>query len=196
MKRGSGEEEPYFLGLDDSHRQSGSYARDLRAIGQALEEKNLLFFDLEFEGDGYVVHGKAHPSAAGGQSLISGMRGLISSLLTGESPRPSTEIELRFTANEIHRMDDARRESRRDSNRAPDAHSVSQLLRGAGAYLDRQRNVSLIGITVAERWVTLRYRTAEGRLEETKQDIEFFYNYWVKMYLQRSNRKAASALQS
>jgi hypothetical protein len=196
MKRGCGKEEPYFLDLDDSHYQSDSYSRDLRAIGQALESKNLLSFDLVFEGDGYVVRGKARPSASGGQSLVSGMCNLISSLLNGGSLRAKTDLELRFTTNEIHRMDDARRENRCDSNRAPDAYSLSQLLRGAGAYLDKQRKASLVGITLEERWVTLRYRTAEGRLEETKQDIEFFYNYWVKMYLQRRNRKAASALQS
>jgi hypothetical protein len=36
---------------------------------------------------------------------------------------------------------------------------------------------------VEDRWVTVRYRTAEGRIEEAKQDVEYFYNYWVKMYL-------------
>jgi hypothetical protein len=36
--------------------------------------------------------------------------------------------------------------------------------------------------------VTVRYRTAEGRIEQAKQDVTYFYNYWVKMYLRRGLR--------
>ena len=36
--------------------------------------------------------------------------------------------------------------------------------------------------------MTLRYKTGEGRLEQAQQDVEYFYNYWVKMYLRRIDR--------
>lgn len=190
MKRRRDEEEAYFLGLDESAGQTLSYARELRAIGQALEGKNFLSLDLELDGGDYVARGKVRLARSGGPSIIDLLRDAIRSLVNGESAGPMTarDLVLRFTAAKIYQMDSAGREKRRDSNQTPDAHSLSQLLRGAGAYLDKHRNASLIGITVNDRWVTLRYRTAEGRLEQAKQDIEFFYNYWVKMYLQRSNR--------
>jgi hypothetical protein len=70
----------------------------------------------------------------------------------------------------------------------PDPYSISQILRGAGNYLDNRDETSLVGITIKDRWVTVRYKTAEGRLEQAKQDLEYFYDYWVKMYLRRSNR--------
>jgi hypothetical protein len=70
----------------------------------------------------------------------------------------------------------------------PDPYSISQILRGAGSYLDNRDVTNLVGITLKERWVTVSYQTAEGRLEQAKQDLEYFYNYWVKMYMRRSNR--------
>jgi hypothetical protein len=96
---------------------------------------------------------------------------------------------MRFSPEQIHALELQGRARRRDSNQTPDGHSLSQLLRGAGAYLDGHHAVSLLGITLQDRWVTLRYETRDGRVEQAAQDIEFFYNLWVKMYLQRSNRR-------
>ena len=70
----------------------------------------------------------------------------------------------------------------------PDPYSLSQILRGAGSYLDNRHNTKLVGISLKGKWVTVSYQTAEGRLEQAQQDLEYFYDYWVKMYLHRSNR--------
>jgi hypothetical protein len=189
MNRRAGEEEPYVLGLDEADAQRLPYARELRAIGQALEDKELRSLDLELDGEDYVARG-VRPRSACGPSIFDALRGLISSLTAGENDRPTTasDLQTRFTSEQIHIIESQGRNRRRDPNQTPDAYSLSQLLRGAGAYVDKKRNASLIGVSVSDRWITLRYRTADGRIEETKQDIEFFYNYWVKMYLQRSNR--------
>ena len=101
--------------------------------------------------------------------------------------REGQEIKLRYTSKEIRQLDTEARRLRKDSKKTPDPHSLSQVLRGAGSYLD-SRNIQLAGVTVKDRWITLRYRTPEGRIEEAKQDIEYFFNYWVKMYLRRRNR--------
>src|SRR4026209_1189933 len=45
-----------------------------------------------------------------------------------------------------------------------------------------------MGISLKGKWVTVTYQTPEGRLEQAQQDLEYFYDYWVKMYLRRSNR--------
>jgi hypothetical protein len=70
----------------------------------------------------------------------------------------------------------------------PDPYSLSQILRGAGSYLDNRDVTELMGISLKGKWVTVSYQTAEGRLEQAQQDLEYFYDYWVKMYLRRSNR--------
>ena len=65
---------------------------------------------------------------------------------------------------------------------------LAQKLRGVGSFLDYRPETTLTGISVEDRWVTVRYRTAEGRIEQAKQDVAYFYNYWVKMYLRRGLR--------
>jgi hypothetical protein len=70
----------------------------------------------------------------------------------------------------------------------PDPYSLSQILRGAGSYLDNRDVTELVGISLKDKWVTVSYQTAEGGLERAQQDLEYFYDYWVKMYLRRSNR--------
>ena len=70
----------------------------------------------------------------------------------------------------------------------PDPQALSQILRSAGAYLDTRKGSSLIGIMMRERDMTIRFETTSRRLEEMRQDIDYFYDYWVKMYLRRNKR--------
>src|SRR5262249_28307656 len=51
--------------------QKNSYARQLRAMGQALEERHVFSLDLELKGDLYVVRGKI-TAADYAQSSFSG----------------------------------------------------------------------------------------------------------------------------
>jgi hypothetical protein len=69
---------------------------------------------------------------------------------------------------------------------------LSHILRSAGAYLDGRKNSSLIGISLQEQWVTIRFETAEGHPEEAKQSLQYFYDYWVKMYLRRGSQSQTS----
>jgi hypothetical protein len=77
------------------------------------------------------------------------------------------------------------REHRRNAAQNPDPYALAQKLRGVGSFLDYRPETTLTGISVEDRWVTVRYKTAEGRIEQAKQDVAYFYNYWVKMYLRR-----------
>ena len=70
--------------------QKNSYARHLRAMGQALEDRHVFSLDLELKGGLYVVRGKvtaadyAQSSFSGFiQDFVSG----VGSALTG-GPRP------------------------------------------------------------------------------------------------------------
>ena len=49
---------------------------------------------------------------------------------------------------------------------------------------------AVLGISYQDQWVTVLYKTRDGRVEQEKQDLEYFYDFWVKMYLRRSNRAA------
>jgi hypothetical protein len=165
-----------------------SYARDLRAVGQALEARHVFSLDLELEGGLYVVRGKVTASNYAQSSFSAFIQDFISgvgSALTC-SPRHSIyEIDLRYKPEDVEELDLKGRAHRRHEDQTPDPYGLAQKLRGVGSFLDYRPETTLAGVSVEDRWVTVRYRTAEGRIEQAKQDVEYFYNYWVKMYLRR-----------
>jgi hypothetical protein len=171
--------------------QKISYARELRAVGQALEAQHVSSLDLELKDGLYVVRGKvtadyAQSSFSGFiQDLISG----VGSALTGGPRRSAYEIDLSYKPKDIEELDSKGRAHRRNADKTPDPYGLAQKLRGVGSFLDYRPETALTGISVEDRWVTVRYRTAEGRIEQAKQDVTYFYNYWVKMYLRRGLRQ-------
>ena len=161
-------------------------------MGQALEAQHVFSLDLELKGGLYVVRGKvtaadyAQSSFSGFiQDFISG----VGSALTGGPRRSSYEIDLSYQLKDIEELDSKGRAHRRNGDQNPDPYSLAQKLRGVGSFLDYPPEVTLTGILVEDRWVTVRYRTAEGRIEQAKQDVTYFYNYWVRMYLRRNLRQ-------
>jgi|SRR5919106_332971 hypothetical protein len=174
---------------DAPGRDANSFARQLRALGQALEKFDFSAFDLEITRESYLVLGKATPI----KHVKFSFSRFVSELLRGSSGRPSLtgtvrQVDLRFSPEDIERFDLRGKSRRHDSSKMPDPYSISQLLRGAGCYLDHRNVAGQVGISFEGRWVAVRYRTDEGRLEQTQQDLDYFYDYWVKMYLRRGNR--------
>jgi len=171
----------------ESKPENWCYAKELRTLGQMLEAHQLSSIDLEVESGVYFVHGKATVQKSNQSSLSKLIRDFVFGTEDSPEEKSADDIKLRYTQNEIQQLDSEAREKRQDESKTPDPHSLSQVLRGAGSFLD-SKQTSLIGITINGRWITLRYRTSEGNLEQAKQDIEYFFNYWVKMYLRRKNR--------
>jgi hypothetical protein len=166
-----------------------NFARELRALGQALEKFSFSAFDLELSSGTYLVKGTATST----DNLKFSFSRFVRELLGGSPPRTTmmytdNQIDLRFSPEEIERFDLRGKIKRQDAGKMPDPYSISQILRGAGSYLDNRDVTRLVGISLKGKWVTVSYQTVEGRLERAQQDLEYFYDYWVKMYLRRSNR--------
>ena len=166
------------------------FAKELRALGQAIEKFSFSAFDLQIESGIYVVTGRAILPM---ENVKFSFSQFVRELLRGSEPTSTVtttvgQVDLRFSPEEIEKFDVHGRVKRKDAGKMPDPYSISQILRGAGAYLDNRDATNLMAITLKDKWVTVSYRTAEGRLERAKQDLEYFYDYWVKMYMRRSNR--------
>jgi hypothetical protein len=166
------------------------FAYQLRALGQALEKFRFSDFDLELRSGSYLVKGRASSV----ESIKFSFSRFVRELLRGSAAHPTlscaaeSRVDLSFAPDEIEQFDMRGRVKRADSNKLPDPYSISQILRGTGSYLDNRDVTTLMGISLNGKWVTVKYETAAGRLEQAKQDLEYFYDYWVKMYLRRSNR--------
>ena len=172
---------------ESSRSEALSFARQLRALGQALEKFGLAGFDVELSRESFLVRGQLTKT----EIKFSFCR-FVAELLRGSTRRQSLtspgQVDLRFLPVDIERFDRRGKNKRRDPTKMPDPYSVSQILRGVGAYLDNRDRTALIAITLKGKWVIINYQTADGRLERAQQDFEYFYDYWVKMYLHRSNR--------
>ena len=168
---------------------SQNFARQLRALGQALEKFSFSAFDLELRSGTYFVTG----TATSMENVKFSFSRFVRELLRGSSAKAmvtcnDSQVDLRFLPEEIERFEERGKVRRQDSSKMPDPYSLSQILRGAGSYLDNRDATTLMGISLKGKWVTVTYQTPEGRLEQAQQDLEYFYDYRVKMYLRRSNR--------
>src|SRR5262245_41585724 len=194
MKQNATEKDSAVKNRPDSAQEivQGSqpeFAKDLRALGQAIEKFQFSAFDLQLESGIYIVTGKAVSI----ENVKFSFARFVLELLRGSHPTRTVtttvgETKLRFSPEEIEKFELCGRVKRQDPNKLPDPYSISQILRGAGSYLDSHDVTTLEGITLKDKWVTVSYRTSAGRLQQAKQDLEYFYDYWVKMYMRRSNR--------
>jgi hypothetical protein len=175
-------------------RGSLSYADELRALGQALEEQCLVSFELQAKGGDYLVRGLAHAPQEPRRYLLGRMEEMVVSALRGKSSAPMqvSEFVYQFPPERIQQLHREGRKKRVDGEQTPDPCRLSQLLRSAGCYLDRKSGISLSEIAVKDSWVTVSYVTAEGRIERTKAALDFFYDYWIKMYLRRRDTTATA----
>jgi hypothetical protein len=168
------------------------YAEELRAVGHALEAKKFISVELEAEADGYRVRAEVDPSkkASSLGAIVKQFLLNFASLLQTEKPPPARAIELRYGAEEIQKLIQEGLARRLDTHAVPDPYGLSNILRQTGAYLDSLDHATLVSVVVKGRWITIRYKNGSGQIKEVKQDVQFFYGYWVKMYLRRSDRSA------
>lgn len=174
------------IALPDDAANGPAYAKELRAVGQALEKFKFSDFDLERRDGLYTIRGTPSADLAATFSLIRFIRGLTSGGRSGR--RGNRSVEISYSQAEIESLDTQERAKRANSDKLPDPYGISQILRGVGAFLDYRQAQSLLSIRYLDRWVTVQYRSADDRPEQEKQDLDYFYDYWVKMYLRRSNR--------
>jgi len=132
------------------------------------------------------------PSENAGHGLLQSLRKFF--FKTSASPRPdlfTNRIELRYSMEDIRAVDAQVRVQRSASPEVSDPHGMSQLLRVIGGFMDKRGDEELLGVSVDERWVYITHMSRDGRLLKTSHDIEYFYDLWVQMYLQRSSRVGA-----
>ena len=169
-----------------------SHARILRTIGHLLESYRVVTCDISVDDQNYTIKGRALPSENAGRGLLQSLREFF--FKASASPRPdlfTNRIELRYSMEDLRAVDSQVRVRRSPSPEVPDPLGMSQLLRVIGGFMDKRIDEELLGVSVDERWVTITHMTRAGRLLKTSHDIEYFYDLWVKMYLQRSSRVGA-----
>ena len=195
--------------LFDSHKQSKSmsnaigntdYGRHLRVIGQDLENLHLSRFNLEFTGDAYLVWARPESATGSQNPLLRISRSRLQKLWKNRTePRTVGHEEtytdsaeqparrLRYSMQDLDRIERDRRQLRRRRSGNADGHGLSQLLRTIGELVE-QRNERLLGISWQELSISIISETAHGRKGIDVFRPDNLYDLWVKMYLKRDNR--------
>ena len=176
------------------------YARDLRAIGQDLENVGLRAFNLECTEDSYLVWTRSGTTDVEASPLLRLSRSRLQKLWKNK-PRARTQAQeeyvsqpslppskrFRYSLREIDAIEREGESQRQQGNRVTDGHSLSQLLRTAGALVE-QRGERLLGISWQELSVSIVVQTTQGRREIDVFRPDNLYDLWVRMYLKREPR--------
>lgn len=179
---------------------NNDYARHLRVIGHDLENLQLDRFNLECTGDNYLVWLRPESPTASQNLLLRISRNRLQKLWKNRvAPRvigheetytnTSSQLakRLRYSFQDLDRIERDRRQLRRRHSRSADGHGLSQLMRTIGALVE-QSNERLLGVSWQELSVSIVVETANGgkRIDVLRPDN--LYDHWVKMYLKRGNR--------
>jgi hypothetical protein len=183
----------------DMRISAADYSRHLRAIGQDLENLHLSAFNLEYVGDAYLVWVRSDEQAENPNPLFRISKNRLQKLWRNKTPpRPIGQEEpypistsqygrrLRYSVQELDRIEREQRARRRQQSGSADGHSLSQLMRTVGDLISR-RGERLLGIAWQELSVSIVVETPYGRKEIDVFRPDNLYDLWVRMYLKRDN---------
>jgi hypothetical protein len=101
-------------------------------------------------------------------------------------------VQLNYGPSDIERLEQQGQSRRRNSHAMPDTYSPSQVLRAAGAYLDRKR-AKLQELSKLDGIIKVRYDTALGSTTE-ELTVSYLYDMAVRLYMRRSDRAREEAV--
>ncbi|MGH7887434.1 MAG: hypothetical protein ACREPG_06190 [Candidatus Binatia bacterium] len=165
----------------------------LRAIGQGLETLEVIAFDLQVSDNQYEVRGEARKLKTAAASKPSLKRSFLNLILHGAHKRTAKTTGLRhfhfaglrFTAKDIDLLE--RKGQVLQSNfetSAPNPHSLSQILRTVGAYLDLHE-CQLEKISWRDGLLTLWYLNRRGVESKDILSRAALHDQWAHQYKQR-----------
>ncbi len=156
-----------------------------------LESLQIESFSLKVEDRGVAVYAEKHetPQPAANVSLkVSWQIFRRKKAESAQDTQPSSgTLEVHYTHEDIARMDDEGQSKRTGALGSPEAHTLSQILRAVGAFVD-QKQGRLLAVTKDGQEISIEYQSALNRDLTEKFTVASLYDYWVKMYLRRRDR--------
>jgi len=160
--------------------QGRAYNQTLRAIGQALEARELDTFELRRSGENYLIHGEPGRK-------VNPLKAWVQKWQGQKPPEPS---DLSYTLQDIESLERAGQMKRDRLQRIPDFHSLSNILRTVGAYLDI-KGAHLLQVHKKELTLMILYQTRQGHPEIEERTVASFYDLSLQMYRRRQKKPSA-----
>ena len=171
------------------------YEHILRAIGQGLEALSVEAFDLQVANDTFLIQGAAtqKDSKQNAANLSAFKRSFldichISKKSSGtpavKAGGSSRSLRLEFTQTDIDKLERDGQALRSDWNGSPLAHSLPQLLRTVGWYVDH-KEARLHRISKKGDSLTVSYLGWIGTAKIETFTLLQLYDMWVHLYKRR-----------
>ena len=168
------------------------YAQPLRAIGQALEILKMESFELEPDGDYFVVRGNVTARGGDADAESQNLR------FNGEGERnveaPDAEpvatsaivnrLDLCYTLKDVDRLEQKGQARRGKAPAVAETPGLSHLLRTIGAYLE-EKPALLVKIAKHAESVTVVYETLSAIRFEEKLDGATLREWETQMFIKR-----------
>jgi len=169
---------------------TGSYSQQLRSLGQQLETLGMERFTVRLAADGYRVTGtkRYQPPAEEQTTKKLWQRVRRGAKSAGTSPQPFEPVELHFSLQDLARIDVGAKQKRSGTPGSSDAHSLSQVFRAVGAIVEQKQGRFLAVIKEGQE-IVIEYESVSKRNTVEKFTLSSLYDYWVKMYLRRRERR-------
>lgn len=165
------------------------YARILRAIARQLEGLSVRDFDLELDGDIYVVRGDMKLSET--RRIRDAFRSVCKNWKKRtQGANHSSSSELTFSQKDIDRLEEEGKALRSDRQGPLKPHSLPQLLRTVGWYVDKN-NGRLFRLTKKDDLVAVWYTGPVGSERMETFTLLNLYDVWVRLYKRRNLSIAA-----
>lgn len=160
-----------------------SYDQVLRSIGQSLEAQRITTFELTRQGERFIVKGEPERE----NSLLDMLRNR-----QRRRRRDGLAEALTFTEQDIEQLERQGRGGRMRANRLPDFHSLPNMLRMIGSYLD-SKNAELMEIRKRPLNVTILSRNKDGCPDYEERNVASFYDFFLKLHQRRRSYSRSSA---
>jgi hypothetical protein len=147
------------------------YDEDLRSVGQALEARNIVDFELKLLADSYVIDGMPEEDNS--------MRSKVRQWLWRLRRRP-THGAVIFQLAEVERLSQAGRAKRTNPGQVPNFRNVSNILRTIGAYL-KTNELELVEIQKRRISITLSYLDGARQKREELRTISSFHKLFLEL---------------
>lgn len=169
-----------------------TFSQLLRPVGQMLEPLQIESFSLKVENGGVAVFAEKNETPAPQRQDVSlKVSWQIFRRKKAEEPsepQPSSgSLEIHYSHEDIARMDIQGQSKRTGTAGSPEAHTLSQILRAVGAFVD-QKQGRLLSVAKDGQDINIEYQSALNRPLTEKFTVASLYDYWVKMYLRRRER--------
>jgi hypothetical protein len=147
------------------------YDEDLRAIGQALEARDISNFELKRLNDAYIISGVPEQTRSARSKIWQWLLRLRSG---------TRDESLTFALADVEKLSQAGRARRSKPGQLTDFRRVSNNLRTIGAYLD-SKEVELVELHKRPISITLSYRDKTGEEQREDRTVSSFYNFFLQL---------------